>query len=253
MMERRAGWLSVLALVLLAPALVHGDPPCGGDGTSRRDCPRSEYSPLHYWAPSLYPVRAPLFSVESGSIPARPRLGGSGAGRCHQVQVPHQSADAQLTLRRPSELLRPNDRAANSLIPLAGRASDGWVVSQIVAFRSAKGRPFAERKATIGQSGTPATYELRRWAPPANIPLCYGMTRGVKNDRPREIRRRYALGRLFGELRCCSIDVAIGLLSASRLGHFRLRVPFFQPIRRRADPAATGRGRGRAACASHKG
>jgi hypothetical protein len=72
----KGSWLAglVLSAALLAPALVCADPPCAaGDGHGRRDCPRSEYSRLHYWAPSLYKARACLFPSNLDQAP--PGLG----------------------------------------------------------------------------------------------------------------------------------------------------------------------------------
>jgi hypothetical protein len=56
MMLRCAG-LTLLAGLLLAGSCLAGP---DGDGFGRpcRDCPRGEYSPLHYWAPALSYVRA---------------------------------------------------------------------------------------------------------------------------------------------------------------------------------------------------
>jgi len=56
----RKDWRSAAALLvaLMAPALALGQPECDGARHGRRDCPRTEYSPLHYWTPALYQVRA---------------------------------------------------------------------------------------------------------------------------------------------------------------------------------------------------
>ena len=48
----------VLCLMLLAAPITLADSDSGWFWHSRRDCPRGDYSLLHYWAPSLYQVRA---------------------------------------------------------------------------------------------------------------------------------------------------------------------------------------------------
>ena len=52
MVAKHVGWL--IALALLAPGMAFAGPEGGRQG----DCPRSDYPLLHYWAPSLFQVRA---------------------------------------------------------------------------------------------------------------------------------------------------------------------------------------------------
>ena len=56
---RKNLWLTAaIMLVFAAPTVALAQEDCKGPWLGRRDCPRSEYSPLHYWAPGLYQVRA---------------------------------------------------------------------------------------------------------------------------------------------------------------------------------------------------
>jgi hypothetical protein len=55
-MARMSRW-ALLALLAVVPAAAWAGPDdCGCNG--KRDCPRSDYSILHYWWPELYRARA---------------------------------------------------------------------------------------------------------------------------------------------------------------------------------------------------
>lgn len=59
--------LFMLGAMLLAPALASAD-----DLRTCRDCPRSEYSRLHYWTPSLYQARSFVRRVNVDQYPTGP-------------------------------------------------------------------------------------------------------------------------------------------------------------------------------------
>jgi hypothetical protein len=59
--KRAIGWAALgLALGLLSRGAAHAGPYFGewGFWYHPHDCPRGSYSPLHYWAPEIYKVRA---------------------------------------------------------------------------------------------------------------------------------------------------------------------------------------------------
>jgi hypothetical protein len=67
--------IAVVGLVSVAPGLALAEGECASTGHGRRDCPRSEYSIHHYWAPTLYQVRAcirPSYLDEYPPGPAEP-------------------------------------------------------------------------------------------------------------------------------------------------------------------------------------
>lgn len=51
-MTRKQLTMLILSMALLMPSTLLAGPKCKGD------CPRSEYSRLHYWTPTLFLVRA---------------------------------------------------------------------------------------------------------------------------------------------------------------------------------------------------
>jgi hypothetical protein len=62
-----------LAFLMAGPAWA--EPECSPKQHGRRDCPRSEYCILHYWAPTVYQVRAcirPSYLDEYPPGPAEP-------------------------------------------------------------------------------------------------------------------------------------------------------------------------------------
>jgi hypothetical protein len=61
-----------LGFLFLAPGFALAEPECSDVHQRRRDCPRSEYCPLHYWAPSLYQVRAYLHPSNLDQYPPGP-------------------------------------------------------------------------------------------------------------------------------------------------------------------------------------
>ena len=62
----------VLCLALLVAPTALADPDSAWPWHSRRDCPRGNYSLLHYWAPSLYQVRACLHPSYLDQYPPGP-------------------------------------------------------------------------------------------------------------------------------------------------------------------------------------
>lgn len=77
MAARRGRWrmVGVLLLVLLIPAAAEAGPFLGEWGyfwNPAPDCPRGEYSPLHYWAPELYVVRSCVHPVNLDQYPPGP-------------------------------------------------------------------------------------------------------------------------------------------------------------------------------------
>ena len=56
----------VLSVTLLMPGIVMAGPKCEGD------CPRSEYARLHYWAPTLFLVRAYVHPSNLDQYPPGP-------------------------------------------------------------------------------------------------------------------------------------------------------------------------------------
>lgn len=77
-MARRQGrWRTALVLLfgLLAPTPAMAGPYFGDWGWlwhPSRDCPRGEYSPLHYWSPELYRARAFVHPSNLDQYPAGP-------------------------------------------------------------------------------------------------------------------------------------------------------------------------------------
>ena len=63
MVAKHRVWQLMLALVLLTPGLTFAGPECEGQGAGSAACPRSDYSILHYWAPSLFQARAQLHNA----------------------------------------------------------------------------------------------------------------------------------------------------------------------------------------------
>lgn len=74
MTDRHRRWRTalLLGLALVTPGIALADPDGGWLPHSRRDCPRTEYSLLHYWAPSLYQVRACLRPSDLDQYPPGP-------------------------------------------------------------------------------------------------------------------------------------------------------------------------------------
>ena len=62
----------VLCVTLLTAPTALADPDSTWPWHSRRDCPRGNYSLLHYWAPSLYQVRACLHPSYLDQYPPGP-------------------------------------------------------------------------------------------------------------------------------------------------------------------------------------
>jgi hypothetical protein len=65
----------VLGWGLLLPATAAAGPYLGNWGWcwhQGRDCPRGEYSPLHYWAPTVYRVRACIHPSNLDQYPPGP-------------------------------------------------------------------------------------------------------------------------------------------------------------------------------------
>jgi len=60
MFGRGQGWLLAFALAggLLMPTRLLAGPLLGSRSNHKADCPKSSYSPLHYWNPTLYRLRA---------------------------------------------------------------------------------------------------------------------------------------------------------------------------------------------------
>jgi hypothetical protein len=67
MVGKQGGWrtLSVLFLATLAQTVAFAGPDC-------RDCPRSDYPRLHYWAPTLFLVRAYVHPSNLDQYPPGP-------------------------------------------------------------------------------------------------------------------------------------------------------------------------------------
>jgi hypothetical protein len=57
----------IVSLTLLTPASL-----LGGPEWNSRDCPRSEYSRLHYWTPTVYMVRAYIHPSNLDQYPPGP-------------------------------------------------------------------------------------------------------------------------------------------------------------------------------------
>jgi hypothetical protein len=76
MVRKKIGWLTaVLLLTLVAPNAALAGPYLGDWGWlwhPARDCPRGEYSPLHYWNPELYRARAFAHPSNLDEYPAGP-------------------------------------------------------------------------------------------------------------------------------------------------------------------------------------
>ena len=73
----RWGTALLLWIGLLAPATALAGPYLGDWSwcwRPARDCPRGEYSPLHYWVPGLYKVRANVHPADLDQYPAGPCL-----------------------------------------------------------------------------------------------------------------------------------------------------------------------------------
>ncbi len=70
--------LTAMALLaLLAPATATAGPFLGAYGwcwRPARDCPRRDYSPLHYWAPELYQARAYVHPSNLDQYPPGPAI-----------------------------------------------------------------------------------------------------------------------------------------------------------------------------------
>jgi hypothetical protein len=67
---RQHGWM-LLVLLALAPGMALAGPEDGGC-QGRRDCPRGDYSLLHYWWPELYETRAHFFRSNLDQYPPGP-------------------------------------------------------------------------------------------------------------------------------------------------------------------------------------
>jgi hypothetical protein len=77
MRSKRGGWRApvVLWIGLLAPGTALAGPYLGDWGWcwhQDRDCARGEYSPLHYWTPGLYKVRAYVHPSNLDQYPPGP-------------------------------------------------------------------------------------------------------------------------------------------------------------------------------------
>jgi hypothetical protein len=74
MTDRHCSWRTalLLGLALVTPGIALAGPDSVWFRHSSRDCPRAEYSPLHYWAPSLYQVRACLRPSDLDQYPPGP-------------------------------------------------------------------------------------------------------------------------------------------------------------------------------------
>ena len=74
MTRKTNGWRTAWALCLglLASGAALAGPEGGVCWQRWSDCPRSEYSPLHYWAPSLYPWRALVHPSNLDQYPPGP-------------------------------------------------------------------------------------------------------------------------------------------------------------------------------------
>src|ERR1700681_3167735 len=68
----RSWCVAMLVFAIGLPGVALAEPECEGARHSRRDCPRSEYSPLHYWAPTLYQVRACIRPSNLDEFPPGP-------------------------------------------------------------------------------------------------------------------------------------------------------------------------------------
>lgn len=75
-MAKRMGWWSVVVMIgLMMPGAALAGPYFGDWGWCwhpARDCPRRDYSPLHYWAPTWYQVRAQVHPVNFDQYPPGP-------------------------------------------------------------------------------------------------------------------------------------------------------------------------------------
>jgi hypothetical protein len=69
----RSAWVLLVVLLVPAPALAG---PYLGEWSCcwhpARDCPRGSYSPLHYWTPGVYKVRAWVHPVNVDQYPPGP-------------------------------------------------------------------------------------------------------------------------------------------------------------------------------------
>jgi len=65
-----ARWIAALFLGLVTTSALRAD---DGPWWRRcRDCPRGDYSPLHYWAPGWYELRAQIHRVNLDQYPPGP-------------------------------------------------------------------------------------------------------------------------------------------------------------------------------------
>lgn len=62
----------LLGLAVAMPASAWADPDCGTPRHRSPDCPRSMYSPLHYWAPTWYRLRATVHPSSLDQYPPGP-------------------------------------------------------------------------------------------------------------------------------------------------------------------------------------
>src|SRR5204863_6668885 len=77
MIGKQARWLTAMALgmAFLASGTTRAGEflgECGWCWRPVRDCPRREYSPLHYWAPELYRVRDCVHPTNLDQYPPGP-------------------------------------------------------------------------------------------------------------------------------------------------------------------------------------
>lgn len=66
---------AAVVIALLTPALSWAGPYLGEWGWCwhrAKDCPRGAYSPLHYWAPELYKIRANVHPSNLNQFPPGP-------------------------------------------------------------------------------------------------------------------------------------------------------------------------------------